>query len=246
MTVKLIYIVTALFALGAALILLRHKICTVSRIEKRNDWIKYIFYLLIYLSLVSVALAGKFALVLLIIVLGGIGSFEIYQNLNLETSKRLMVTLSAVILITVSVLHLYYMPDISWSDNFIIIITLVGSVDCFGQLWGRLVGRKKLCPRLSPGKTVEGFVGGILSCLIIGLILFKIAYNDIKPVLIVVLFAVAVSAASGDLIFSYFKRRLGIKDFSNLIPGHGGVLDRFDSLIAVAPVYYWVQRLIAN
>lgn len=246
MTAKLIYIIAFLFALGAVLILIRHMFRTVSRIEKRNDWIKYVSYLLIYVALVSVALAGKKALIPLIISLSTIGSFEIYRNLELEMSKRIMVILPSAILISISILHLYYIPDKSWSDNFIIIITLIGSVDCFGQLWGKLIGRKKLCPHLSPGKTIEGFIAGVLSCLIIGLILFKIMYNEITPLLIFVTVAIALSAASGDLIFSYFKRKLGIKDFSNLIPGHGGILDRFDSLIAAAPVYYWAHRLIMN
>lgn len=106
---------------------------------------------------------------------------------------------------------------------------------------GRAFGRHKLAPVISPKKTVEGVVGGavsgILGMMIYALILdfgFELNVNYIYAVIYGVLAAVA--SVFGDLSFSVIKRQTGIKDFGNLIPGHGGVLDRLDSMVVVGPL----------
>lgn len=114
--------------------------------------------------------------------------------------------------------------------------------DTFAYFCGRLFGRHKLIPSVSPKKTIEGSIGGIVFC-ILGcvayryiLVLFK--HENLPPVWIFAALGFVVSIVSqiGDLIFSLIKRRYGIKDYGTLFPGHGGVLDRFDSVIATAPL----------
>ncbi len=106
---------------------------------------------------------------------------------------------------------------------------------------GVFLGKHKLCPSISPNKTVEGLVGGlaasILGMVIYGLVLqlgfdFKVNY------FFVIIYGLvgALGGVFGDLSFSVIKRQTGIKDYGNLIPGHGGILDRFDSMIVVAPL----------
>ncbi|HEX5829716.1 MAG TPA: phosphatidate cytidylyltransferase [Gemmatimonadaceae bacterium] len=109
---------------------------------------------------------------------------------------------------------------------------------------GRLAGRHKLIPTVSPGKTVEGAVGGLLftvvfAWLLVRFVLVPHARLALSPAGIV-LFGLLISAAAqlGDLAESMFKREAGVKDSSNLVPGHGGVLDRVDSLLFVLPVAY--------
>lgn len=106
---------------------------------------------------------------------------------------------------------------------------------------GMLLGRHKLIPEVSPKKTVEGAIGGIFGCAIgygiYGLILEHVYSVKVHYLLLMAL-AILISVVSqlGDLIASYIKRERGIKDYGFIFPGHGGVMDRFDSIIAVAPV----------
>lgn len=134
-------------------------------------------------------------------------------------------------------LHQMYLGE------FLILIPLVAAFtsDAFALFAGMAFGKHKLAPELSPKKTVEGavggFVGSIVCCLIYGAVMqfgfqLKVSY---------VIFAIYGALGSlvsqiGDLSFSYIKRQYGLKDFGNIFPGHGGVLDRFDSVIFCAPL----------
>jgi phosphatidate cytidylyltransferase len=125
---------------------------------------------------------------------------------------------------------------------FIMLPFVVGFLsDVGGYFVGVTLGKHKLCPVISPKKTVEGLIGGVvlavLGMIVYGLILqfgFKMEVNYFY----VLIYGLAGSLAGvfGDLSFSVIKRQTGIKDFGHLIPGHGGILDRFDSIIVVAPL----------
>jgi len=117
-----------------------------------------------------------------------------------------------------------------------------------GSLWGR----HKLCPKISPKKTVEGVIGGLVlnvaAMLVFGYIfqVFFYAYQVNVSYLSLLLIGVggAVMSVLGDLIFSLIKRSCHIKDFGELIPGHGGILDRFDSVIFVSPFVYLLVQVL--
>jgi phosphatidate cytidylyltransferase len=123
---------------------------------------------------------------------------------------------------------------------------------------GKYLGKHKLSPRLSPKKTVEGLIGGIAASIIFGL-LFAFGYPKlsdlipyIEPIIrsypfwlfIMLSVAVALLDLAGDLMASMFKREFGIKDFGNIIPGHGGMLDRMDGVIPVGAALYIILSLI--
>jgi phosphatidate cytidylyltransferase len=101
-----------------------------------------------------------------------------------------------------------------------------------------------LCPRLSPHKTVEGLIGGIvMAAAIAALLRFLLPSTTLAHVIVLGL-VTAAGAVAGDLAFSALKRHAGLKDFSTALPGHGGVLDRFDSLVLAAPAFYWSAAVL--
>ena len=116
---------------------------------------------------------------------------------------------------------------------------------------GMSIGKNKLAPQISPKKSVEGAIGGVLGAALLGT-LYGLALNQWASVEISVwIFAVVGGAGSvvsqiGDLAASVMKRKFEIKDFGNIMPGHGGVLDRFDSMIFVAPLIYYMSVLFLS
>lgn len=135
---------------------------------------------------------------------------------------------------------------------FYVIVTLLMAWMCDTGAYfaGTLFGKHKLCPIISPKKTVEGLIGGIavqvLICLLAGWIYTLIDPKaDVQYGFLALLALVcAPLSVFGDLLASVIKRRYGAKDYGNLMPGHGGVMDRFDSLVLVAPVVFWAMQLM--
>ena len=123
-------------------------------------------------------------------------------------------------------------------------ILLTWSTDVGAYAFGRMFGRKKLIPSVSPGKTVEGAVGGLGLTIVICLLYVRFLLMPYAQLGLTiqgaVLFAVVVSVAAqtGDLAESLLKREAGVKDSSSILPGHGGILDRFDSLLFVMPIAF--------
>ena len=115
------------------------------------------------------------------------------------------------------------------------------SSDTFAYFAGSFFGRRKLCPAISPKKTVEGFLGGLVGTTAVVAAL-GCALGFSVPLMALLGVLLALTATVGDLAESVIKRYAGIKDSGRLIPGHGGVLDRFDSVMFTAPfVYYFIQ-----
>lgn len=129
--------------------------------------------------------------------------------------------------------------------SFFILISSWGN-DVFAYLVGSAIGKHKFSPNVSPNKSVEGFVGGIIGAAVIGyayafLLKGRIPFNALYCALIAALGA--IPAVIGDLAASAIKRDNGIKDYSHLIPGHGGIIDRVDSVIFTAPIIYYLVVL---
>ena len=137
-----------------------------------------------------------------------------------------------------------YIRDIENSGKFLYILIFIGAwiTDIFAYFTGMLLGKHKLIPEVSPKKTVEGSIGGVVFCALsfvaYGYIV-KHFFNTELNVLFLAVSAIIVSVISqmGDLIMSLIKREYGIKDYGKLFPGHGGVLDRFDSILAVSVAF---------
>lgn len=118
------------------------------------------------------------------------------------------------------------------------ILVLVWATDSGAYFAGRLWGKHKLAPSVSPGKTIEGFMGGVASSIIIGLLVYYSHFFNAPFYPFMISSVVAIFASVlGDLTESMFKREANIKDSGHLIPGHGGILDRIDSLTAAMPIF---------
>ena len=127
-----------------------------------------------------------------------------------------------------------------------ILFTLIWSSDGFAYFAGRMFGKHKMAPKISPKKTWEGFAGGVICTLILGFFIEQ-KMPELRGNWIIIGLLVSIFAPLGDLVESQLKRTFGVKDSGNIIPGHGGVLDRLDSFILCVPViylYFIIENLI--
>jgi phosphatidate cytidylyltransferase len=163
-----------------------------------------------------------------------------------------MSSLQWILMLTVFGLsHMAYLLSLSPADEpllgkkmllFLVFLTEINDVMQF--TWGKLLGKHKIIPKVSPNKTWEGFIGGIVSTTIIGYFLgFLTPLTSYQVIL--VSFLLACSGFIGDIVMSSVKRDIGIKDMGSSIPGHGGILDRIDSLAYTAPVFFHLVYYIA-
>jgi phosphatidate cytidylyltransferase len=157
---------------------------------------------------------------------GGLALSLFMKNHDIVDS---LVTIIGVIYLPFFFMHVALISQLPENANMIWLVFITAfCTDIFAYFAGMLLGKHKLCPEISPKKTVEGSIGGILGSTVIS-----------------ALFGQLMCPQHIDLIASSFKRKMGIKDYGNLIPGHGGILDRFDSVVLTAPfIYYYIVLFI--
>ena len=113
--------------------------------------------------------------------------------------------------------------------------------DVLQYVWGKLLGRRKIAPNVSPNKTWEGFLGGVASATLLGAALWRV--TPFSPGAAAGLsLAITLMGFAGGLVMSAIKRDAGVKDYGSLIEGHGGILDRIDSICFAAPVFFHLVR----
>ncbi len=121
-----------------------------------------------------------------------------------------------------------------------LVIVVQGS-DVLQYVWGKLLGKRKVAPELSPSKTWEGLIGGVASATLVGAALYWITpFNPWQAGLVA--FAICLMGFFGGLVMSAIKRDRGVKDWGHMIEGHGGMLDRLDSVVFAAPVFFHITR----
>ncbi|UPJ21847.1 phosphatidate cytidylyltransferase [Escherichia fergusonii] len=140
---------------------------------------------------------------------------------------------------------LLILPTINTQGGALLVLfllALTASNDIAQYLWGKSCGRRKVVPKVSPGKTLEGMVGGVITTMITSMIIGPLLtpLNAWQALLAGLL--IGVSGFLGDVVMSAVKRDVGVKDSGKLLPGHGGLLDRIDSLIFTAPVFFYFIR----
>ena len=177
---------------------------------------------------------------------------EVFRNKENPT-QNIASTIMGVIYVALPMSLMLFIPFMLSPDRwnpwiFLFYLFLVWGNDVFAYLVGISIGRHKMCPRLSPKKSWEGFFGGVLGSLAMGVLGAYIVEGNYLVWLGLAL-VVSLSSVVGDLVESMFKRDAGVKDSGNFIPGHGGMLDRFDALILSAPfafVYLCVMMFVTQ
>lgn len=130
------------------------------------------------------------------------------------------------------ILALIFIRNVSFS-YIIYLFSIVWSTDIGGYVFGKLIGGKKLAPKISPKKTYAGFIGGLIIAFVVTSAYLYLIHN-ITSILVFGIFILSIISQYGDLFESFIKRKFNVKDSGNILPGHGGILDRVDGLIIAA------------
>lgn len=164
--------------------------------------------------------------------------------------RDIAILLFSTLYVTLPLLHIRLVEQME-NGKFLIYAVFIGAfmTDSGAYFTGYFLGKHKLIPDISPKKTVEGAIGGVLSSVlgfvIFGLILVYFFEKQVNwPSLLLISVLVSIISQFGDLAASMIKREMNIKDYGSIFPGHGGVLDRFDSVIFVAPTLYYLMQIM--
>ncbi len=231
MIVSIIAIYTAAFLLGGIglFIASRKQPAPV----RRSRLVKFLTYFWIVSSVLFAALAGRWIFTLLVAAIAILGAWELLRVLPAVTG---MSRIKSGAIIVAYLLIASADVAFAWqaaSEFAIFVFLIVCTFDGFSQVTGQLLGRRLLAPAISPGKTVEGSVGGLFFAIGVAIALRPLVGASVLTTVVAAAFIVT-AALTGDLLASWIKRRGGVKDFGNLLPGHGGILDRFDSFLFAA------------
>ena len=179
--------------------------------------------------------------------------FLFYDNIQtISTSSKYLYLLGYIILPFIFITKISF-GAIDYNPKIIIgLFILIWTNDTFAYIVGKSIGKHKLFEKISPKKTIEGFIGGITFAIVAGCLISRyyikasLQFSD-KSILIWTIIAVIVGVMGtiGDLIESKFKRIAGVKDSGKIMPGHGGILDRLDSVIFVAPFIFLFYKILS-
>lgn len=231
-----IYLNTSVFIIS--IIGLREFHMAVRKMEARPlSYIGYLCTLLIYLSNFYPKLDIQFTLTLAFIL-----SLIIYLFSKRISLKDIGITFMGILYIPFLFSYINYLE----SSIYIWLIFIISfGTDTFAYLGGRFFGKKKLWPEISPNKTIEGSISGIIGSAILTIIFAFLIKEKSIYLLLVLSIIVSIFSQIGDLIASKIKRTAKLKDYGYIMPGHGGVLDRFDSIILSAPlIYYYISYFL--
>lgn len=222
------------------------------RISKLNFRLSVIAYVLTFILLILASTSLFEFMVIISVLLIAYALIQVirYEKIANYRSHLIQLTLVGPLLIatTASSLPKLLYPEIGFIDFgkqpllMIYVLVIVGMADSGAYFAGKALGSKKLCPKVSPNKTVEGLIGGMLAVAVAALIFAKTSVSlffGSTIELVITSLLIAVISVAGDLFISVIKRQNKIKDSSQLLPGHGGVLDRIDGLLLAVPAYYF-------
>lgn len=203
------------------------------------SFVKFISYVMLSLIIFGNTLGNNMVLSIDIRIIAGLFlTFLIpaivYHDKKVFSMNDAFYLIGSIFFLGISFAILIMLRSISL--NYIIYLFLITIMtDTFAYTVGRLIGRNKLLESISPNKTWEGMIGGTLFGVFISVVYYSAVINPTLPLYVVILMTLFLSIVGqlGDLVFSAIKRYFGKKDFSNIMPGHGGILDRLDSIIFV-------------
>ncbi len=158
-----------------------------------------------------------------------------------------MATITGIFYVVFFSFHVTLVDRTDYSPMIWLIVITAFGTDIMAYFSGYLLGKHKLCPKISPKKTIEGSIGGILGSVVLSGLFGWFFMPDVFVHCLIIGVLGGIVSQFGDLTASIFKRKMGIKDYGNLIPGHGGILDRFDSVLFTGPmVYYYIVLVMEH
>ncbi|KUJ51574.1 phosphatidate cytidylyltransferase [Chryseobacterium sp. JAH] len=186
-------------------------------------------------------------LALALIVIAVVTLFKFTSELYFDSGKLIFTVIYVALPFSFALgLPKFSSYDSHFSLEVIFLFILIWSSDTFAYLVGKFFGKHKMAPKISPKKTWEGYAGGVVLTLVLSYFV-EMYQPQLRGNWMVVGFLIAAFAPLGDLVESQLKRTFGVKDSGNIIPGHGGVLDRLDSFLICVPVvylYFILEKLI--
>lgn len=210
---------------------------------RKKAWIKHITYFVVT-NIVFFSIPFNplfFRIITVIVIVAGINELlKLHRESGYKYPSFFYLAM-LIFLILSAGFFLFSLMD-KWLILFSFLILSI--FDGFSQITGQLLGKRKLFPSVSPNKTVEGLIGGTVIAVLSALVFeYLIGTTSLKALFIALI--ISFFAFAGDAMKSIYKRKYNVKDFSNLIPGHGGFLDRFDSLIAAGAGVALLSLLIS-
>jgi phosphatidate cytidylyltransferase len=210
---------------------------------RRSRWIKFITYFCIVHLVLLCALLGRTVLSVLVLAILCAGAFELYHALFDHRRVGNMLRAGAVLAYLLLATGLMFFVLLSTAEAVVFVYIVVAAFDGFSQVTGQLIGRRQLARVVSPAKTLEGAVGGLAMAAVTAVVLRPLVSMNAGESLAFCGWIV-LAGLCGDLAASWTKRQSGLKDFGRLLPGHGGILDRFDSFLVAGPAaLLWMSRL---
>ena len=205
--------------------------------SSKKQWIKFTLYIVLFnLIWFSMVCFDALFFPLLGYLIIAIGSWE-WWNAIKQNSQKIGLTIG-FILVMVGFWKFLYLDKNDILFTFFVVVLFDGS----SQIIGQLLGKRQLAPKISPRKTIEGLAGGALVTLLTSLLTkhtFSLGWME----LILMTCILMIAAFAGDLLASIIKRKANIKSYSKALPGHGGILDRYDSLILAGSVMYIIHLI---
>jgi phosphatidate cytidylyltransferase len=187
---------------------------------------------------------------IIITIIGILMFYEWYNMVKYSTFYAIL----GILVITPSILSLITLDTSGYHWLIFSFFILIWSMDSFAMLIGKTIKGPKLAPTISPNKTWSGLIGGAIASTICTMVFMKFIASKYSPFISllfkiniflgIIIFILCIIAQVSDLFISYFKRKFGIKDTGHIIPGHGGFLDRFDSIIITSPLLLLMVYLI--
>jgi phosphatidate cytidylyltransferase len=219
------------FVLGAILMALASRRAPPGTMQQR--WLKLGVFFVIVHAVLGVAALGRPWTTLLLAAITAAGSVELWHAWRRMNVPKPVLVWPVYLLVCTLVLAISTRLT---GEAFAFLFIVTAACDGFSQVVGQLIGRRRLAPRISPAKTIEGLLGGLVAALVVAAALRVSLLALPLSRILALAFATGLAGLAGDLAASWVKRRATIKDYSTALPGQGGILDRFDSLLGALAI----------
>ncbi|CAM3621417.1 phosphatidate cytidylyltransferase [Flavobacterium gelidilacus] len=245
------YSTTSFFILfGVFMIIAINEFCNLVKIPKILPLLigVIIYYFFTFGNITDVSIVNSLLAVTLVVSIKAMAFLFSKEGLPCSTIDKYLYTLGYIILSFLFITKIPFGINGYNSKIIIGIFILIWTNDTFAYIVGKSIGKNKLFERISPKKTIEGFIGGLVFSILASILIAKYfigsSSNSTMYIWIGIAFIASIFGTIGDLVESKFKRIAQVKDSGNIMPGHGGVLDRLDSIIFVAPFVYLFYQIL--